>query len=363
MLIFVSCTQNLFDTTKDAVDTQLLEFSKHPDSEAVFATMSMQLQHSGGFNRVLGLLNQLVHDGKKQLHDMTKVWRKVNARCQVSKFMLKGRQEFFGVAFAAAQRSVRNARHRVAESEDFLKANRESIRVYKNFLNAEISRHKHAATKHARRHKVVKAAIDAIDRAIKELKNWSPKGAALIQTTMKDITVAFAEIQNFQLNTPTELIQTAGSDKKIKNRLLQWFGILRVQLLGAKASGKRRAKKKGSLAARIEKATADLIKALKLANKSIKRVIVAGKQSIKNQEKLVVLYGKLVTDNKALIIASRNYCNTEAKNYATNSARVKGALVLFREIRKYFIDHYGRIHSYIRAKFNHPTKHHKKAKK
>jgi len=60
----------------------------------------------------------------------------------------------------------------------------------------------------------------------------------------------------------------------------------------------------------------------------------------------------MVTDNKALIVANKNYCNTEAKNYATNKARVQGAMGLFREIRKYFIDHYSKIHSYIRAKFD-----------
>jgi len=350
MLIFVSCSQNLFDS-KDAVDTQLIELSKNPSSDAVFATMSIQLQHEGGFNRVLGLLNQLIHDGKKQLHDMTKTWRRVSARCQVSKYMLKGRQEFFGVAFAASQRRVRNARHRVAEAEDYLKANRESVRVYKAFLNSEISRHAHSKKRLARKHKLIKEAITHIDNAIKAIKNWTPKGAALIQTTMKTITSAFLEFNNYDLTAPTELIETA-HDGKIKNRLLQWFGILRVQFLGHKASNKHKQKKKKSLGSRIEKATAHLIAALKLANRTIKRVIVAGKQSIKNQEKLVALYGKMVTDNKALIVANKNYCNTEAKNYATNKARVTGAMTLFREIRKYFIDHYSKIHSYIRAKFD-----------
>jgi hypothetical protein len=352
MLIFVSCSQNLFDVnTKDAVDPQLLEFSKNPDSEAVFATMHMQLQQQGGFNRVLGLLNQLIHDGKKQLHVITKVWRRVNARCQVSKFMLKGRQEFFGVAFAAAQRRVRNARHRVAESQDFLKANRESVRVYKNFLNAEISRHKHTATKLARRHKLIVAAIDAIDRSIKEIKAWTPKGAALIQTTMKEVVAAFVEVQKFDLAIPTEFIQTAGSDAKVKNRLLQWFGILRVQFLGAKASNENKQKRSKKLANKIEAATARLIRDLKAANKSIKRVIAGGQESIKRQETLVALYGKMVAENKALIVANRNYCQHEAKTYATNKARIHAAIALFREIRKYFIDHYKRIHSYIRSKF------------
>jgi hypothetical protein len=267
--------------------------------------------------------------------------------------MLKGRQEFFDHIYAASKRRVRNARHRLAEAKDHLAAHHGHIKVYKNILNAEISRHSHDLKHLKKRSAIAKGAVTHIDLAISHVKNWTPKGKALIQTSLNEISASYLQIQDLELVAPTELLETAHRDHKVKRRLLQWLSILRVQVLAAKFSLKSLRHRRVKLYNKIEKALASLIKNLGLANRAINRLIVVAGQTIKSHEELLRLFGKLVAQNKQLVVASRNYCNVEAANFGKNKARIHGAIKLFREIRKYFIDHFSSIHGYIRAKFNH----------
>ena len=349
MLLFVSASKDLFDTQ---VETQLLELSKDPSSEAVFATMSMQLETEGGFDRVLGLLNTLVNDGKKQLHQMTRTWRRVSARCQVSAEMFETRQEFFDHAFTHGQRRVSNAQRRLSESKDNLAANGKSVTVFTNVLNNAIARHNNQAKIAQRSADVVNGAVDALTNAFKEVQNWTPRGAALIQSSMKAIATGFAEVNGYSLNLPTEFLETAGSDHKVRKRLLEWFGMLKKKVLGWRQSRQESDKRFMAAAKEQQTTLAALISALKAHSNNLTKTIERSNQSIKNNSRVVELYGKLRVENAALMASEKKYCGVEKDNFTRNESRTKAAIALFKEIRTYFIDHYKAVHSYIRAHFN-----------
>src|SRR5687768_6305456 len=103
LLVFTSCTDvdmNMdmdlsTDLDMETTDPILLEFSQDERAEAIFATMAIQMEQSGGFDRILALLTELVVDGRRQLHQAIKTWRRSSARCEVSSAGLRERQDYY----------------------------------------------------------------------------------------------------------------------------------------------------------------------------------------------------------------------------------------------------------------------------
>jgi uncharacterized protein (DUF2147 family) len=351
-LIFAIQSSTNLLTPSTEIDPYLIQINKEPLTEGVFTTMAIQLGTEGGFERVLSLLQQLVEDGKNQLHQITKTWRGVNARCSISKIKLAGRQEFFGAHVDNAKRNLAQRVRSNADHVAFRSAATKARALYKAQLNAAISRHsfirKHFASKQA----AYKKALAAVGAAQAAVKNWSPKGAALIQTTLKNILDVYAQISDVSVvSSPAEFIQASGSDAKVRVRMLQWFGQLKTHLLDARASF-HLDKATSRNDAALEKNLAAIIKALGSAIGEISKAVAYNNQTMKSLSHELGLYGKLAHENEGLVKANNAYCANESTNYHSNEKRIRSEIKLFREILAYFRDHYSRVNDFIRAKYN-----------
>ncbi len=153
--------------------------------------MSTQLSTKGGFSRVLGLLQGLAADGKRQLHKVTKTWRRVATLCEYSKVRLSSRQAFFNSHLLSASRDIAyltRARFALATAKKhYLVFAKHYYKLYRGAKR----RHKAILQAYKRANKHYKNALKWIKNAIKAVKRWNPKAAALIQTTVRGMIKAY----------------------------------------------------------------------------------------------------------------------------------------------------------------------------
>jgi hypothetical protein len=352
MLFIVNCSTNLINPTPtNDVDPSLLEISKAPESEAVFATMAIQMETKGGFHRVLSLLNELVTDSKEQLHSMLKIWRGVSARCQVSKLKLHEREEFFETYLHQAQRHVNEAKHRVAELGDTLKGYLKSEDVYGAILKSEIARHSFAKKHLKGRFAHAQHGLNSLKEAQKAVNDWTPKGRALIQTHLSEVAVSYLKVKNMELPNITEFLERT-NDKKVRKRLLEWLKSVQHHLLIGAGVFRNALTKLQRLGDVVEVDLAKMIVAIRAAVVHIRKAITFSHHIVSNGQKGVALFQNLINQNKKIIASHRAYCHNEKVNFHKNELLARSSIKLFREVRHYFITHYKKIHSYIKAKYH-----------
>lgn len=348
MLFFVNCSKDLLSPTD--TDTTLLEIAKDPSSEAVFATMAIQLQAEGGFHRVLGLLNELVHDSKEQLHSITKLWRGVHARCVVTSIKLKGRQEYFETYLGQAHRHVSESTQRVAEIVDHLNGFNTSKNVYSAILKAEIGRH--AETKKHLKEKLAQAlaGLNSLKAANKAVHEWTPKGKALVQTHLEEVAKAYLQVKDFELPSPTEFLERT-TDHKVRKRILEWMAVVERHLISSSENLRNSLERLSTIGGNLEKALARILVALDAGIKHLNDAKTFNTKMIAAGKKAVALYQNLSHQNTALLKSNTEYCRHENNTYNKNKVQAVAAIKLFREVRNYFVHHYRRLHSYIKAKY------------
>lgn len=348
-LVFVSSTE--IETT----DPVLLELSKDARAEAVFATMSVQLQQQGGFDRVLALLTELVTDARKQIISTNKTWKKTAARCTVSKHALKERQDFYeGVNIRIATRAE-NAVVEKAQATDNLNFRNRTHALYARIYREEVVRH--AAERKLLNHRInaTKAAVEKVNRAIDLVKNWTPKSkksAAFVQTQLEEVAQSFLETHSYEITVPTGMVELAASDKKVRTRLLEWLSSLRVAFLDLQVSLETVLARRVALFAKIEKELLAGQKDLEASILNLSRSIRGYTEVSKRLEASAALYAKLTTRNAALIKANTAYCRVEKANYLKVKAQLDSQITLFRELRSSFRSNYAAINRYVKRKYN-----------
>jgi hypothetical protein len=351
MLLFIFGTIASSKIAPSEIDTQLLEFSKHPSSEAIFATMSMQLTANGGFNRVLALLNDLVHDGKSQLHKMALTFRAVEARCSVSQVHFKMSQEFFQMAHNSAKHIIDASNERLGDAKDSVTANALDVKTFVGLgqKTEEIFNREDKLVKGLQG--AIAAGISAIQASIETAKDWNPKSAALIQVNLRAIKTAFVQVHKYELTTPTALIQSAASDEKVRARLMQWLNELKSNFQGFNLQVLGHISELAREFAADHKNIVSLTNSLSIQSTSLNKAVARGQQAIVHANASLELHAKLLAQNANLMKANQEYCQTEDTNFHAAEARNIADIKIFVEIRKYFIDHYANIQSFIKSKY------------
>jgi hypothetical protein len=351
MLLIVNCSQDLVSPTLNEADSTLLEIAKSPSSEAVFATMSIQMEAQGGFDKVMELLNQLVHDSKEQLHSMTKVWRGVNTRCHVSKMKLTGRQEFFETYLHQAERNVRRATERLSECRHQLTSFNGSVQTYSTLLKSEVARHHVVASALKARAAHANAGLKSLESARNAVGDWTPKARALVQTHLMDVSASYLQVQDYELPSVTEFLERT-TDAKVRTRLMQWMGKVRSQLQVAANSFQHSMEKLNKVGTALEESLSTMVVSLKSGLTQLNKCLTYTQHMIEAGKTTTALFANLAKQNTGLMAANAKYCAAESVSYNSNRVQAVAAVKLFREIRAYFGQHYTKMNSYIMTKYN-----------
>jgi hypothetical protein len=347
LLVLMSCTKI------DSYDTALLELSSNPSSEAIFATIALQLKADAneGFDRVLGLLNELVDDGRNQIHEANKLYRATAARCDVSQMKFNERQFYYdnrqrGLADEAVEAG--NLSAAAADNAAFLSSSSDFVG---KFRAQEVT----AQDNLSKEYEVVLASTDQavanVVSAIDSVKNWNAGSASFVQEKIQKITASYLQLHSFKLVVPQSFLQMAASDEQVRTRLLEWLEALRVSFVELRNEIQDRADRTAKIASDLKSEIDDLL-ALYETDAQYSReqkLVFAEQQNSLNEA--AALFQKLASDNVQLVAANEEYCRVEKSEYERVKAVLENQLKVFQDIREYFRTNYSKISKFIKDKY------------
>ena len=363
LLVFVSCTTEM----TESYDSVLLEMATDPRSEAVFATMNVQLKQEGGFDRVLALLNQLVDDGRKQLHVANKIWRKTEARCDVATMKFAERQNYYETKESTLNQLISE----MYKEKNDAASSAASMKVYnawfEGFNRRNVLRKAESAAQLNKRYTVAQDAVAATKRAIETVSNWTVRGKpvaqarksgkklakkSFIQENLEEVTSAFLELKGFELVIPESFVELAADNHKVRRRLLEWLGQLRVTFVEIADHFQQKAAARSEIFGRQIAAVSALLAKYALDATHAKHAVARFSTHLSTSKEALEFVAKLSKQNAKLVIANTDYCRVEKHNYSNTKNLIDGQLVLFGKIKRYFIDNYKKISKFIKKKYH-----------
>ena len=354
LLVFISCSSSKINS----YDSVLLEMSADPRSEAIFATMAIQLKQNGGFDRVLALLTDLVEDGRKQLHDATKLWQATEARCDVSTMKFKERQDYYTNAknhLSAHVDQVTAEQTYASSSVTFLDNAATTIAAYQTkraagqieeetYLNGRIAD--------------AKAGVDATQVAIDLVKNWNTAKApatSFLQAKLDIVAQSYLKVKEHKIVIPSTFVQLAASDDQVRQRLLEWLQSLKLTFLELQNKFEESHTKRVALWAKINTASGELAGIYATDSKSFKDAVTLYVEYVQTAQSSITLFTELSNDNIKLVTANENYCGVEKTNYSTAKTTIEDQLKLFKDVRNYFSNNYAKLSDFVKGKYGSTT--------
>lgn len=366
LLVFVSCTTEM----TESYDSVLLEMATDPRSEAVFATMNVQLKQEGGFDRVLALLNQLVDDGRKQLHVANKIWRKTEARCDVATMKFAERQNYYETKESTLSQLISE----MYKEKNDAASSAASMKVYnawfEGFNRRNVLRKAESAAALNKRYTAAQDAVAATKKAIETVSNWTVRGKAapaarksgskkgkkanksFIQEHLEEVASAFLELKGFELVIPESFVELAADNHKVRRRLLEWLGQLRVTFVEIADHYQQKAAARSEIFGRQIEAVKALLAKYALDSTHAKHAVARFSTHLSSAKEAIEFVAKLSKQNAKLVIANKDYCRVEKHNYSNTKNLIDGQLVLFGKIKRYFIDNYKKISKFIKKKYH-----------
>lgn len=353
----------------ESYDSVLLEMATDPRSEAVFATMNVQLKQEGGFDRVLALLNQLVDDGRKQLHVANKIWRKTEARCDVATMKFAERQNYYETKESTLNQLISE----MYKEKNDAASSAASMKVYnawfEGFNRRNVLRKAESAAQLNKRYTVAQDAVAATKRAIETVSNWTVRGKpvaaarksgksgkkankSFIQENLEEVTSAFLELKGFELVIPESFVELAADNHKVRRRLLEWLGQLRVTFVEIADHFQQKAAARSEIFGRQIAAVSELLAKYALDATHAKHAVARFSTHLSSAKEAIEFVAKLSKQNAKLVIANTDYCRVEKHNYSNTKNLIDGQLVLFGKIKRYFIDNYKKISKFIKKKYH-----------
>lgn len=353
----------------ESYDSVLLEMATDPRSEAVFATMNVQLKQEGGFDRVLALLNQLVDDGRKQLHVANKIWRKTEARCDVATMKFAERQNYYETKESTLNQLISE----MYKEKNDAASSAASMKVYnawfEGFNRRNVLRKAESAAQLNRRYTAAQDAVAATKRAIETVSNWTVRGKpvaaarksgksgkkankSFIQENLEEVTSAFLELKGFELVIPESFVELAADNHKVRRRLLEWLGQLRVTFVEIADHFQQKAAARSEIFGRQIAAVSELLAKYALDATHASHAVARFSTHLSSAKEAIEFVAKLSKQNAQLVIANTEYCRVENHNYSNTKTLIDGQLVLFGKIKRYFIDNYKKISKFIKKKYH-----------
>ena len=362
LLVFVSCTTEM----TESYDSVLLEMATDPRSEAVFATMNVQLKQEGGFDRVLALLNQLVDDGRKQLHVANKIWRKTEARCDVATMKFAERQNYYETKESTLNQLISE----MYKEKNDAASSAASMKVYnawfEGFNRRNVLRKAESAAQLNKRYTTAQDAVAATKKAIETVSNWTVRGnaapaarktgknkrPAMIQEHLEAVASAFLELKGFELVIPESFVELAADNHKVRRRLLEWLGQLRVTFVEIADHFQQKAAARSEIFGRQIAAVSALLGKYALDATHASHAVARFSTHLSSAKEAIEFVAKLSKQNAKLVIANQDYCRVEKHNYSNTKNLIDGQLVLFGKIKRYFIDNYKKISKFVKKKYH-----------
>jgi len=310
-----------------------VELSTHPISQAFFSAAALRLKEEGGkagFGKIMAIMNELIHDNRKQLQAIKKINARTQSACLVVTHKLKDRAVFFQGQSRYFKRRGSVTLEEETEARNIQASRDAQGKSYGVVMTAATARHKRKMRKWSGRCANNKKAIDKVNVAIKAIVDWTPKSnVAFIQTSIKEAAELYKIVKKMPLSVPDEMIQLAASDKKLKKRLFQWLNFLKSALVDNLAKCQRARGGIRRIYRAFKKTVTLLRKALAADSKALSKALENYKILVKVYSSNEKIYSNLFDQNSLLITANSKYCSTEKNNFTAGLKAMEEQLKTF----------------------------------
>jgi len=298
------------------------------------------------------LINELIHDNRKQLQSIRQINERVKGQCLIANNKLVNRQRSFtnNVRYYKARGDL--ALSEKAEAMNMQTSRKKQAADYAAYQSKANAWYKKKSAKLVKKLGEMKKALGNVEAAIKAVQDWTPKNTAFIQEQVNLAVDSFHQIMETPVSYDQEMIQLAASDKKIRRRLYQWLSMLKASFISTLS---RIQSGQAMLTDSYSEMNKQLSKAIKLENSDAVRL---GK-SIKNWTLLIKNYGDnekiytaLQVQTENVLKANKEWCKVESANYSKNKGSMEEQLKVFVELKLWLRKNYSRVRQWIRKRYN-----------
>ena len=352
MLVFVRSS-----TTEMELENvpEFVELSQNHVSQAFFSAAALRMKEEGssaGFQKILALINELIHDNRKQLQSVKKINARVQSECVVVTHKLKDRAIFF-----QGQTKYFKRRGSVTLGEKTEAVNIKNSRIAQNksygtLLTAASARFRIKYKKWGDRCANAQVAVNKANAAIRVVNEWTPKvSAAFVQKSVKEAADMYSKVKDYPLNVPEELIQLSANDKKLRKRLYQWLNFLKKSIVDNLAKCQRSKSAFQRIYKSFKSTILDLQTALSVDSKELGKAIENYTILIKVYSQNEKIYGNLFDQNNLLITANQKYCVTESNNFKAGEKVIESQLLVFIKLRFWLRKNFHRVKRWIKKNY------------
>jgi len=332
-----------------------VELSTHPVSQAFFSAAALRIKEEGaktGFRKIMALMNELIHNNRKQLQYIRKVNRRVKSECVIVTHKLKDRGVFFQGQSRYFKRRGSVTLSEETEARNIQGSRDDQNKSYGDLLTAATARHKRKIRKWNSRCENSKKALDKANIAIRAVNDWTPKGSSsFVQQSIKEAAELYKVVKKMPLSVPEEMIQLAASDKKIRKRLYQWLTYLKAALVSNIAKCERARNGVRILFKNYKTTIIALRKALVADSKELGKALENYKILLKVYNQNEKIYSNLFNQNSLLVQANDKYCSTEANNFKAGQKAMEDQLKTFIKLRFWLRKNFHRVKRWIKRRY------------
>jgi len=316
--------------------------------------MKENTEQSAGFAKVMALINELIHDNRRQLQQIRRINERVKGQCLVSNNRLANRERSFANLLRYFKTTGRLALSEKAEAvnmQNSRKAQAKDYAAVQARINADF---KIRSAKWDHRVKVLQQALTTVNAALKAISDWTPKTTpAFIEEKVKESVDAYRNTVEYPITYDSEMIQLAASDKKVKQRLFEWVTMLKAAIVDAlsfvQSSKKEIIDSHNTL-------NTELSSIIKLESADATRLGLAINNYtllIKNYNDNEKIYSALQLQTQNVLKANKQWCNVETSNYGKSKTSMEAQLKVFVELKTWLRKNYSKVRDWIRKKYNH----------
>jgi hypothetical protein len=332
-----------------------VELSAQPVSQAFFSAAALRIKEEGGragFQKIMALMNELIHDNRKQLQKIRKINARVQGECVVVKHKLNDRAIFFSGQSKYFKRRGSVTIEEKTEAVNIRNSRNAQFASFGGLLTAATARYGRKMKKWNSRCANGQKALNKVNTAIRAVTDWSPKtSTGFIQQTIKETADLYVQVKKMPLTVPDEMIQLAASDKKLKRRLFQWLNYLKASIIDNVAKCQRSRSGVQRLYSNLKKTVNLLRNALSVDAKKLGQAIENYTMLIKVYSQNERIYHNLDTQNNLLVQANNKYCATELNNFSAGQKAMEGQLATLVKLRFWLRKNFHRVKRWIKRRY------------
>jgi len=308
-------------------------------------------KENGGFQKVMSLIEGLIHDNRKQLQSIRRINERVSGKCMITNNRLENRLNNF-----ASLASYFKSRGALALTE------RSELQTLMGSRNSQATAYGASAKRLATENVAflkkwngkisdLNEAYTKVQAALKAVNDWAPKNTSFVETAIQESVDAYISVKKIPLKYDTGMIQLGASDGKIRQRLFEWLNMMKQAVIESLQYCKAQLTEHTKAWAELSNDLSCIVTDLEADAKIAKANIVSFDTLIKGYNDDEKVYSGLQAQSSTVLAANKKYCATEESNYKNAKKDMEDQLKIFIELKQWLRKNFSRVKDWVRKKY------------